>query len=106
MPAASAPLHERLAALALSRPEFGALSLIPVRFVQSRVSGPFLDEGRTLYCVSSRMRGRTFGRAERVKIVIEEKAGTLSVIDQDKEACDFNRTEPLPELETMAGAKS
>jgi hypothetical protein len=52
------------------------------------------------------MRGRTFGRAERVKIVIEEKAGTLSVIDQDKEACDFNRTEPLPELETMAGAKS
>ena len=106
MPAAGAPLHERLAALALSRPEFGALSLIPVRHVQSRVSGPFLDEGRTLYCVSSRMRGRTFGRAERAKIVIQEKAGTLSVIDQDKDACDFHRTEPLPELDTVAGAGS
>ena len=105
-PSATAPMHERLAALALSRPEFGALSLIPVRFVQSRVSGPFLDEGRTLYCVSSRMRGRTFGRAERLKIVIQEKAGVLSVIDEDKEVCDFHRSEPLPELETMAGAKT
>jgi hypothetical protein len=105
-PSATAPMHERLAALALSRPEFGALSLIPVRFVQSRVSGPFLDEGRTLYCVSSRMRGRTFGRAERLKIVIQEKAGVLSVIDEDKEVCDYHRSEPLPELETMAGAKT
>ncbi|KQP42369.1 hypothetical protein ASF49_00445 [Methylobacterium sp. Leaf104] len=105
-PAATAPIRERLAALALSRTEFGSVSLIPVRFVQSRVSGPFLDEGRTLYCVSSRMRGRTFGKAERVKIVIQEKAGTLTVIDEDKEACDHHRTEPLPELEAMAAAKT
>lgn len=105
IPSATAPLHERLAALALSRPEFGSLSLLPVRFAESRASGPFLDEGRTLYCVSSRMRGRTFGRSERAKVVIEEKAGVLRVIDEDKETCDFHRTEPLPELETMAVAK-
>ncbi|MGU3361592.1 hypothetical protein ACLBWX_14765 [Methylobacterium sp. M6A4_1b] len=105
-PAATAPIRERLAALALSRTEFGSVSLIPVRFVQSRVSGPFLDEGRTLYCVSSRMRGRTFGKAERVKIVIQEKAGVLAVIDEDTEACDHHRTEPLPELEAMAAGRT
>lgn len=105
MPAATAPIRERLAALALSQTEFGSLSLIPVRFIHSRVSGPFLDEGRTLYCVSSRMRGRSFGRSERPKIVIQDNAGVLTVINEDKETCDLQRTEPLPELETMAANK-
>lgn len=96
--------RERIAALALSRVAFGSVSLLPVRFESSRIGGPFEDAGRTLYCVSSHMKGRTFGKAERPKVVVREDKGALSVIDDD-EACQGHRTEPFPELETLGNAK-
>lgn len=100
--ASAGTLRERIARLALSRVEFGSVSLIPVRFEHSRISGPFEDAGRTLYCVSTHMKGRTFGKAERPKIVVREDkaAGRLGVIEDD-EACTGHRTEPFPELETL-----
>ncbi|MCJ2043242.1 hypothetical protein MKK58_01580 [Methylobacterium sp. J-078] len=105
-PSPTASLNERLAALALRQTAFGAVSLIPVRFEHSRVSKPFADEGRTLYCVSSRMKGRTFGKAERPKVVIQDKAGILAIVDDDTEVCEGHRTDPLPELETLANARN
>ena len=96
--------REKIAALALSRVAFGSVSLLPVRFESSRISGPFEDAGRTLYCVSSHMKGRTFGKAERPKVVIREDKGALSVIEDD-EACQGHRTELFPELETLGNAK-
>jgi hypothetical protein len=107
-PAALSPtatLRERIAALALRQTVFGAISLIPVRFERSRISKPFLDGGRTLYCVSSRMKGRDFGEAERPKVVIQERGGVLSILDEDAEICEGNRTEPFPELDTPAAGK-
>ncbi|KQU27491.1 hypothetical protein ASG63_02345 [Methylobacterium sp. Leaf94] len=104
-PAATAPLRERLAAFALGQAAFGAVSLIPVRFAHSRVSQPFQDAGRTLYCLSSRMTGRTFGRAERPKIVVQEAGGVLTRVDEDPEICEGHRTEPLPELEALAAGR-
>lgn len=99
---ASGTPRERIARLALGRVEFGAVSLIPVRFEHSRISGPFEDAGRTLYCVSTHMKGRTFGKAERPKIVVQEDkaASRFRVIDDD-EVCTGHRTEPFPELETL-----
>ncbi|WP_244612573.1 hypothetical protein [Methylobacterium symbioticum] len=95
-------LRARIARVALDRVEFGSVSLIPVRFEHSRISGPFEDGGRTLYCVSTHMKGRTFGKAERPKIVVQEDkaAGRLRVIEDD-EVCTGHRTEPFPELETL-----
>lgn len=104
-PSPTASLNERLADLALRQTAFGAVSLIPVRFEHSRVSKPFVDEGRTLYCVSSRMKGRTFGKAERPKVVIQDKAGILAIVDEDTEVCEGHRTDPLPELEALAGTR-
>ncbi len=98
--APSATPRERIARLALGRVEFGSISLIPVRFEHCRISGPFEDAGRTLYCVSTHMKGRTFGKAERPKIVVQAKSAGFSVIDDD-EICTGHRTEPFPELETL-----
>lgn len=106
VPPATAPFRERLAALALRQAAFGAVSLIPVRLEHSRVSKPFVDEGRTLYCVSSRMKGRTFGKAERPKIVVQEAANVLAIVDEDDEICEGHRTEPFPELDTLAAPKA
>ena len=101
------PIRERIAALALRQVPFGSVSLLPVRFESSRVAGPFEDGGRTLYCVSSHMKGRTFSKAERPKVVIREDkaAGTLTVVDDD-DVCQGHRTEPFPELETLGNAKA
>ena len=96
----SAALRQRIAALALKQVQFGAISLLPVRFEHSRLAGPFEDGGRTLYCVSSHMRGRTFGKAERPKVVMREDQGTLTVID-DEEACTGQRSKPFGELDTL-----
>ena len=104
-PSPTAPLRERLAALALRQTAFGAISLIPVRFEHARVSKPFVDEGRTLYCVSSRMKGRTVGKAERPKVIIQDRDGVLSVVDEDNDVCEGHVTEPFPELETLAAGK-
>ncbi|GJD30494.1 hypothetical protein PMNALOAF_1741 [Methylobacterium adhaesivum] len=100
-PPAGASLRTRIATLALAQTDFGAVSVIPVRFEHSRIAGPFEDGGRTLYCVSTRMKGRTFGKGERAKAVIRDTGGVLSVIEDDEEVCSGHRTEPFAELETL-----
>lgn len=99
---AGAALRKRIAALALKQVQFGSISLLPVRFESSRLAGPFEDGGRTIYCVSSHMRGRTFHKAERPKVVMREDKGTLTVIDDD-EVCSGQRTKPFLELDTPDG---
>lgn len=98
-PAATGTVRERVAAIALRQVDFGALSLIPVRFENSRIAGPFEDGGRTLYCVSSRMLGRTFDGAERPKAVIRDAGGALTVVANEAEVCEGRRGEPFPELD-------
>ena len=104
--AAARPVRERIAALALRQVAFGSVSLLPVRFESSRIAGPFEDGGRTLYCVSSHMKGRSFGKGERPKVVIrhDKAADSLTALDDD-EVCQGHRTEPFPELETVGNAK-
>lgn len=100
-PSPGATLRTRIAALALAQVDFGSVSVIPIRFEHSRISGPFEDGGRTLYCVSTRMKGRTFGKGERAKAVIRDTAGVLGVIEDDEEVCNGHRTEPFSELEIL-----
>ena len=102
LPAAAGTVRERVAALALRQIAFGSLSLLPVRFENSRIAGPFADGTRTLYCVSSHMKGRTFGKAERPKAVIRDEGSALSIVEDDEEACSGHRAEPFPELEAQA----
>jgi hypothetical protein len=101
-PPATGTLRQRIAALALRQVDFGSVSIIPVRFEKSRISGPFEDGGRTLYCVSSHMKGRTFGKAERAKAVIRDAAGVLTVLSDEAEVCEGHRTEPFTELDSPA----
>jgi hypothetical protein len=102
--AAPAPaLRARIAALALKQVAFGSVSLLPVRFEGSRLAGPIEDGGRTIYCVSSRMSGRTFGKPERPKTVMRYEADRLTVIDDD-EVCTGHRSQPFPELDTPGHA--
>ncbi|MDP4002859.1 hypothetical protein [Methylobacterium sp. NEAU K] len=102
--APSPALKERIAALALKQVDFGAVSLLPVRFEGSRLAGPIEDGGRTLYCVSSRMSGRTFGKPERPKAVMRHQADRLEVID-DEEVCAGHRSQPFPELDALGNAR-
>ena len=104
--ASAKPIRERIAALAMRQVAFGSVSLLPVRFESSRIAGPFEDGGRTLYCVSSHMKGRSFGKGERPKVVVrqDKAADTLTAIDDD-EVCQGHRTEPFPELEMLGNAK-
>lgn len=101
--AAPKTFRERIATLALSQVQFGSISLLPVRFDHSRITPFFEDGGRILYCVSSRMRGRTLSGPERPKVVIREEKGTeaLSIVKDENEVCEGHRTEPFPELETL-----
>ena len=100
--------RERVAALALKQAQFGAVSLIPVRFEKSRIAGPIEDGGRTLYCVTSRIRGRTLFEAERAKVVIREEIGSqrLSVVQDDEEVCSGHHSAPFPELEAYAARRT
>ncbi|MBD8905768.1 hypothetical protein [Methylorubrum zatmanii] len=100
--ASTGSLRERIAALALRQVEFGSVSLIPVRFEHSRIAGPFEDGGRQLYCVSTRMKGRTFGKPERPKLVVRETAGALSILRDEEDVCEGHRSEPFPELDSPA----
>jgi hypothetical protein len=102
--AAAGTLRERIAALALGQVEFGSVSLLPVRLEHSRLAGPFEDGGRRLYCVKTRMYGRTFGKPERPKIVVRDEGGALSVLRDEDDVCEGHRSEPFPELDTAAGA--
>ena len=97
--APSPALKQRIAALALKQVAFGSISLLPVRFESSRLAGPIEDAGRVIYCVSSQMKGRTFGKAERPKAVMRLEADRLSVIEDD-EVCTGHRSQPFPELDT------
>lgn len=101
-PPPTGTLRERIAALVLRQVDFGAISIIPVRFEKSRIAGPFTDGERTLYCVSSQMKGRTLGKAERPKAVIRDAAGVLTVLSEEQEVCEGHRTEPFPELDSPA----
>ena len=98
-PAASPEARARIAAFALRQTEFGSISLLPVRFEKSRLAGPFEDGGRQLYCVSSRMKGRSITSYERAKVIIRDANGVLTRLDEDEEVCEGHRTEPFPELE-------
>lgn len=100
----SPALKDRIARLALKQIAFGSLSLLPVTFEGSRLAGPITDGGRTIYCVSSRMKGRTFGKPERPKAVMRLDGGTLTVIDDD-EVCTGQRSEPFPELDALGNAR-
>ncbi len=101
--ASTGTLRERIAALARNQVAFGSVSLIPVRFEHSRIAGPFEDGGRQLYCVSTRMKGRTFDKPERPKIVVREAAGVLTVLHDEEDVCEGHRSEPFAELDTPAG---
>ena len=93
-------LKQRIAALALRQVAFGSVSLLPVRFESSRLAGPIEDGGRTIYCVSAQMTGRTFGKAERPKAVMRLDADRLAVIEDD-EVCTGHRSQPFPELDAL-----
>lgn len=102
-PAATAAMRARIAALVLKRVEFGSISLIPVRFAESRLAGPFEDAGRTLYCVGTQMRGRSLFKPERPRALVRlERRGAESVLTAtayDSDICAGHRTEPFPELD-------
>lgn len=99
-------LRERVAALALRQVDFGSISILPVRFEKSRIAGPFEDGGRTLYCVSSIMKGRSFGKPERPKAVMRDEGGVLTVVTDEEEVCTGHRTEAFPELDTPESPKT
>ncbi|WCS27317.1 hypothetical protein LOK46_11005 [Methylobacterium sp. NMS14P] len=96
----SPALLRRIAALALKQVDFGAVSLLPVRFAGSRIAGPIADGGRVIYCVSGRMYGRTFGKPERPRVALLDENDRLSVLDDD-EVCTGHRTRPFPELDAL-----
>ncbi len=102
--APSPALKARIAALALRQVAFGSVSLLPVRFEGSRLAGPIAEGGRTIYCVSSRMSGRTFGKPERPKAVMRYQADRLEVIDDD-EVCTGHRSQPFPDLDALGNAR-
>jgi hypothetical protein len=96
-------LRARIAALVLRRADFGAISLIPVRFEASRLAGPFEDGGRTTYCVTAQMHGRSLGRPERARAIVRaERAADgerLRAEAYDAEVCAGERTRPFAELD-------
>ncbi|MEE7503970.1 hypothetical protein [Methylobacterium mesophilicum] len=96
----SPALLRRIAALALRQVDFGAASLLPVRFAGSRIAGPIAEGGRVIYCVSGRMYGRTFGKPERPRVALVAENDRLSVLDDD-EVCIGHRTRPFPELDAL-----
>lgn len=96
----SPALLRRIAALALRQVDFGAVSLLPVRFAGSRIAGPIAEGGRVIYCVSGRMYGRTFGKPERPRVALRYDNDRLTVLDDD-EVCTGHRTRPFPELDAL-----
>lgn len=98
--AATGTARERIAILARGQVEFGSVSLLPVRFERSRIAGPFDDGGRRLYCVSTRMKGRTFDKPERPKLVLREETGALTILRDEEDVCEGHRSEPFAELDS------
>lgn len=102
--APSPALKERIARLALKQVEFGALSLLPVTFVGSGLAGPFEDDGHTYFCVSTRMKGRSFGASEHVRIAMRYDADRLTMMPDD-DVCPYHRARPFPELGKIGNAR-
>lgn len=104
-PAAASGANARrtIAALLLRNPEFGSVSLIPVRFENSRIAGPIEDKGRTYFCVTTEMRGRRFGKPERPKATVQQETGpggvTFAAARYDGDICSGHKREDFPELE-------
>ena len=102
-PAVDPAVRARIVALLLRRSEFGAISLIPVRFENSRISGPFDDGDKTTYCVTAQMHGRSFGKPERARAIIRRERAAegerLRAETYDADVCSGERTEPFPELD-------
>jgi hypothetical protein len=102
-PAVEPAVKARIAALVLRRVDFGGISLIPVRFENSRLAGPFDDGGRTTYCVTAQMHGRSFGKAERARAIVRRERTAqgeqLRAEAYDADVCAGERTEPFPELD-------
>lgn len=97
-------LRERIARLALKQWEFGAVSLLPVTFTGSGLAGPFEEDGRTYFCVATRMKGRTFGRAEHVRIALRYAGDRLTKVPDD-DVCAYHRLRPFPELTAIGNAR-
>ncbi|MBE7202000.1 MAG: hypothetical protein INR70_29925, partial [Parafilimonas terrae] len=70
----------------------------------SGLAGPFEAEGRTYYCITTRMKGRTFGRAERPRIAMRYEGDRLSVMPDD-DVCAYHRARPFPELDGLGNAR-
>jgi hypothetical protein len=104
-PATDAALRGRIAALVLKRADFGAYSFLPVRFAESRLSGPFEDGGHTTWCVSSQMHGRSFGKPERPRAIVRMQGGTLTADAYDSDVCGGHRSELFPEFDALANRK-
>lgn len=99
--------RQRIAALLRRQPDFGSISLIPVRFENSRIVGPLEEKGRTHYCVRTEMHGRTFGKPERPKAIVRQEAGpggiSFAASAYDEDICSGHRSEPFPELDDPSG---
>lgn len=104
--AAGGNARQRIAELLLRNPEFGSISILPVRFEDSRISGPIEDKGRTYYCVTTRMLGRNFGRAERRRALVRQDTRpdgvTFSASAHDDGICSGHKRDDFPELEEAA----
>jgi hypothetical protein len=98
-PAAEPAVKARIVALVLGRTDFGSISLIPVRFENSRLAGPFEDGGRTTYCVTAQMHGRTFGKPERARAIVRLDGDRLRAEAYDADVCSGERSAPFPELD-------
>lgn len=98
-------LRARIAALVLRRADFGAYSLLSVRFAESRLSGPFEDGGRTTWCVSAQMHGRSFGKPERPRAIVRSDGATLQASEYDSDVCGGHRSEPFPEFEALGNRR-
>jgi hypothetical protein len=108
--ASPASARQRIAALLLRNAEFGSWSIIPVRFENSRIAGPIEEKGRTYFCVTTQMHGRTFGKPERPKALVRQDTrpeGTVfSASAYDDDICSGHKREDFPELDEAGTRKA
>jgi hypothetical protein len=101
--------RQKIAELLLRQPDFGSVSIIPVRFENSRIAGPIEEKGRTYYCVATEMRGRRFGKPERPKALVRQETRpegtTFAASAYDPDICSGHRREPYPEFEEAANRR-
>lgn len=100
----SPALRERIARLTLKQVKFGSISLLPVTFSGSGLAGPFEDDGHTYFCVTTRMKGRTFGRAEHPRVAMRYESDRLTMMPDD-DVCTYHQAHPFPELDALGNAR-